>query len=89
MYRTLLTDLTNLLTYPQVVFPTGMEYNVQNFTYRSHQPPHLPPSGFSNWNGKKKLLLWVRRGARYLNVQIVITHALHVYSQHSIGLHSE
>ena len=62
MYRTLLTDLTNLLTYPQVVFPTGME---------------------------KKLLLWVRRGARYLNVQIVITHALHVYSQHSFGLHSE
>ena len=25
MYRTLLTDLTNLLTYPQVVLPTGMK----------------------------------------------------------------
>ena len=62
MYRTLLTDLINLLTYTQVVFPTGME---------------------------KKLLLWVRRGARYLNLQIVITHALHVYSQHSFGRHSE
>ena len=28
MYRTLLTDLTNLLTYPQVVFPTGMEKKI-------------------------------------------------------------
>ena len=63
MYRTLLTDLTNLLTYPQVVFPTGVK--------------------------KKILLLWVRRGARYPNLQIVITHALHVYSQHLFGLHSE
>ena len=25
MYRTLLTDLTNLLTYPQVVLPTVMK----------------------------------------------------------------
>ena len=66
------------------------KYNVQNFTYRSHQPPHLPPSGFSNWNEKKKkLLFWVRRGARYPNLQIVITHALYVYSQHLFGLHSE
>ena len=78
--------LNNLLV---INFSHVKKYNVQNFTYRSHQPPHLPPRGFSNWNGKKKLLLWVRRGARYLNVQIVITHALHVYSQHSIGLHSE
>ena len=60
MYRTLLTDLTNLLTYPQVVFPTGMKKNI--------------------------LLLWVRRGARYPNLQIVITHALHACSQHSFGL---
>ena len=78
--------LNNLLV---INFSHVKKYNVQNFTYRSHQPPHLTPSGFSNWNGKKKLLLWVRRGARYLNVQIVITHALHVYSQHSFGLHSE
>ena len=40
--------LNNLLV---INFSHVKKYNVQNFTYRSHQPPHLPPSGFSNWNG--------------------------------------
>ena len=31
-------------------------------------------------------LLWAARGARNPNLQVVITHASHVCSQHSFGL---
>ena len=50
--------LNNLLV---INFSHVKKYNVQNFTYRSHQPPHIPPSGFSNWNGKKIVIVGEKR----------------------------
>ena len=35
---------------------------------------------------RKSSLLRARRGTRKPNLQVVITHVLHVYSQHSFGL---
>ena len=46
--------LNNLLV---INFSHVQKYNVQNVTYRSHQPPDLPSSGFSNWSEKKNIVI--------------------------------
>ena len=70
--------LNNLLV---INFSHVKKYNVQNFTYRSHQPPHLPPSGFSNWNGKKNCYCgWEEEPAILMSRLLSHMHCMYIAS---------